>query len=794
MGIEILQKAEAAKQAKKNILTYKRHQKKLLSIGEEASEEPWKREFGKDIQFRGDLVDKDHKESRKDIRISPELTVIWEVIKREKDQEKCRTMVRELLGRPESQGGCKVISVEKLRASLAALAEEREDDSLQNMWFATTSEGIDIRPGLLDKESPTAMSLGDNCVHALMAGRTGSGKSVALHGIITGMMFQYAPWELNINLADFKIVEMSKYGNTTKAPHVEKIAATDGMEYVLSMMYDMYEKMDIRQKVFAALGVQKLSQYRKEFEVALPREILIVDEFQQMYELATPKQAEIINQLIKMITKLGRATGYHLFFTSQSMTGTVRADVLANFKLRLCLPASEEVSSMVLGNRAAAELTGSKSRGYVIANAEGGMTDFNKEFWVPLIKEGEASAKKDEDRGDLENILRINASLAEMVGFDKGMDFYREEALRPLWGDLDSLEKDFAAFYANTRNALKEDDETEDFLLLGDSCVYARLTGKNSSLEYTPIKFGDRKHILCIGDSIYQRSYMMELLAVQYRVRENNRNYIVHGDMAVRGLLKMPGASFTDIPARELNHELLNHYEAREFLQSFVQMPKEEQTKENMARMVRQKWEKKISSPYEETLRQTKKRASKEEQLKKAEDMVKSAVETQLAQKTENQWAMYQKGLDKAGQFRFKRLKTITFWVNGFHMLSDLMEQWNGKYEGVLMADVLKRCTNMGIRLIAVGAKAADFSPSVIKNFGYYLIQSSDEANYNKLGMTKPKEYKDTVMRFCAVNEPLNRQKPSLYILPQDEKMVKVFETEGSEPMGREREFFAGIG
>lgn len=110
---------------------------------------------------------------------------------------------------------------------------------------------------------------------------------------------------------------------------MEKIAATDSMEYVLSVMYDMYEKMDTRQKVFAALGFQKLSQFREHYGVALAREILIVDEFQQMYELATPKQADKINQLIKMITKLGRATGYHLLFASQSMSGTVRADVLS---------------------------------------------------------------------------------------------------------------------------------------------------------------------------------------------------------------------------------------------------------------------------------------------------------------------------------------------------------------------------------------------------------------------------------------------------------------------------------
>lgn len=109
------------------------------------------------------------------------------------------------------------------------------------------------------------------------------------------------------------------------------------------------------------------------------------------------------------------------------------------------------------------------------------------------------------------------------------------------------------------------------------------------------------------------------------------------------------------------------------------------------------------------------------------------------------------------------------------------------------MADVLKRCTNMGIRVAAVGAKAWDLSPAVLKNFGYYFIQSSDEMNFTKLGMQRPKEYKDTVLRFRAVNEPLNRQKPSLYILSQDEKLVKTFETESVEQTGREREFFAGI-
>ena len=286
------------REAKISITKYKKFRSTLLDIGEDADKEKYERRYSRQIVFRRGL------EWDPDIRISPELTQLWPEIKRLRTAEECRRVAKEFLDRKSKQVPGKYF--------FTNFAADMKDDSLENMWFATTMNGIDIRPGLCNENEPIAMTLGDDCVHGLLAGRTGSGKSNALHVLITALMYEYAPWELNINLADFKIVEMSKYGNTqykledgtvmpVPAPHVCKIAATDSMEYVLSIMYDMYEKMDIRQKVFAALGIQKLSQYRKMFKVALPREILIVDEFQQMYELATPRQADTINQLIKMI-------------------------------------------------------------------------------------------------------------------------------------------------------------------------------------------------------------------------------------------------------------------------------------------------------------------------------------------------------------------------------------------------------------------------------------------------------------------------------------------------------------
>lgn len=745
-----IQQQNKEENAKKNIFTFKRYKNRLTNdVSAERNKKEYERKYSKDLIFREDLKDGESC----NLRISPELNIVWERIKREKNSDRARELVKQLL---EEDGVCRRVTVDGMIPGT-------------NLWYATTENGIDIRPGVVDGENePKAVRLGDDCVHALMAGRTGSGKSNALHVIITSLMYEYAPWELNINLADFKIVELSKYGNShytddkglthlAAAPHVEKIAATDSMEYVLSVMYDMYEKMDIRQKVFAALGFQKLSQYRKEYNVVLPREILIVDEFQQMYELATPKQAEKINRLIKMITKLGRATGYHLLFASQSMSGTVRADVLANFKLRLCLPADENVSVMVLGNKAAAELTGNESKGYLIANGEGGSESYNIKYRVPLIEENE-------DKGieDLRDTLRENAKLAAEMHYSKDLDFYREEAVRPLWRAKkeessseepsvkeSSLEENLQVFYCNTRSAVKDRDheDVEDYLLLGDSCVYNRTKGKQSSLEYIPLKIGDRKNILCLGDSIYQRAYMIELLSLQYAKRgTSSRNYIVHGDSIVRSLLRLPGFQVErEFAPKDITEFIRKNYRVRSMLQWFSQLPEERRTAESL--------------PQE------------------SRDII---------------WSIYQKGLRENGEFRFKELDAMTFWINGYHMLGDLIQEWGQRAEPS-MDTILKNGVNVGMRFVLVGTKAADLPSGIARNFEYRFLMSNDESNFVKSGMQYPKEYKEELLRVKVMNEALNRQKPGLYILPQDEKLVKTFSVDLESGKNEEEIFFKGI-
>ncbi len=82
------------------------------------------------------------------------------------------------------------------------------------MWFNSSANGINLRPGLQNNEQtkPTVVNFGklEDNVHALIVGATGSGKSVFLHNLLFSMMAEYAPWELNLFLIDFKKVSLSK--------------------------------------------------------------------------------------------------------------------------------------------------------------------------------------------------------------------------------------------------------------------------------------------------------------------------------------------------------------------------------------------------------------------------------------------------------------------------------------------------------------------------------------------------------------------------------------------------------
>ncbi len=354
------------------------------------------------------------------------------------------------------------------------------------IWKNKTLTGINLRPGLenADDKKFTPIRMCDDNVHGLIVGRTGSGKSVYINALILSLITEYAPWELDLYLADFKKVELSRYmnnkdeenGGIAYTPQVNACAATSEIRYVTSLIRHLVDCMNARNEFFTRLGVTKIQEFREKYSLVLPRVLLIVDEFQQLFTEATNREAEEIQVMLNSITKLGRATGFHLIFASQEMSGTLRGNTLANFKIRMALPCNREISVDILGNKAAAEL----ERGYVLINTESGSELENIKFRVPFIE----AEKKDEDENKEKtpfyqylDKIKLASRIYDLSYKTDTQKFYREElqeSKKDYLNDLDRIRE-------KKNKLVKENRTIYDGIILGRTVLYS--AGKNDKVS-----------------------------------------------------------------------------------------------------------------------------------------------------------------------------------------------------------------------------------------------------------------------------------------------------------------------
>jgi len=222
--------------------------------------------------------------------------------------------------------------------------------------------------------------------HMLIAGKTGSGKSTLLHVMVTNLALWYAPDQVELYLIDFKQgVEFKTYA-THNLPHARAIAIESDREFGLSILRRLDAEMTHRGDLFRQAGVQDLGAYRKSTGKAMPRTVLIVDEF-QVFFAEDDKLAQDAAVLLEQLVRQGRAFGIHVVLGSQTLGGVfgLARSTIGQMAIRIALQCSDADSQLILDddNMAARLLA---RPGEAIYNDAGGRITGNSPFqtaWLP---------------------------------------------------------------------------------------------------------------------------------------------------------------------------------------------------------------------------------------------------------------------------------------------------------------------------------------------------------------------------------------------------------------------------
>src|SRR5215211_5494715 len=202
--------------------------------------------------------------------------------------------------------------------------------------------------------------------HLLVAGTTGSGKSVCINSMIASILFRFTLKELQLIMIDPKVVELQVYANL---PHLRYPVITDSKK-VLLVLRALIEEMEKRYKIFARVGVRNIIGFNarpaKKKDVDLPEEsaeikvprddelkipdkmpytVVIIDELADLMQTA-PADVE---SAIARITQMARAAGIHIIVATQ----TPRADVItgvikANIPSRIAFQVASKIDSRVI--------------------------------------------------------------------------------------------------------------------------------------------------------------------------------------------------------------------------------------------------------------------------------------------------------------------------------------------------------------------------------------------------------------------------------------------------------------
>lgn len=218
------------------------------------------------------------------------------------------------------------------------------------MWSLDTGDELRVPIGRTGATKFQYLAIGKGTrQHALIAGKTGSGKSTLFHVMITNLAMWCSPEQVEFYLIDFKKgVEFKSYA-THQLPHARVVAIESDREFGLSVLQRLDAELKHRGELFREQNVQNLPDYRKASGKPMPRTLLLIDEFQEFFT-EDDKIFQSASVLLDRIVRQGRAFGIHVILGSQTLGGayTVARTTLGQMVIRIALQCNEADAYLIM--------------------------------------------------------------------------------------------------------------------------------------------------------------------------------------------------------------------------------------------------------------------------------------------------------------------------------------------------------------------------------------------------------------------------------------------------------------
>ena len=233
--------------------------------------------------------------------------------------------------------------------------EKREEVTLREIISNEKFSRKDIRlPIALGKSISGAPIVGDltSMPHLLIAGTTGSGKSVCINTIIVSLLYKLNPDLCKLILIDPKMLELSAYEGI---PHLLSPVITDAKKATTALGWTVKE-MNNRYRLMSQVGVRNIDGYNAKHKLKMPYIVVVVDEMSDLMLVAGKE----IENYIQKLSQMARAAGIHIIMATQRpsvdvITGTIKA----NFPTRISFQVSSKIDSRtILGEQGAEQLLG----------------------------------------------------------------------------------------------------------------------------------------------------------------------------------------------------------------------------------------------------------------------------------------------------------------------------------------------------------------------------------------------------------------------------------------------------